>query len=107
MRLMIAGALLLSGCTTMTELRSLEPRATYSSTRSLPALEQCIAEGLSWAARPTIVRGEKDTSITFGASVVAVMVTLRPTEAGTEVKVMQAGMGYGKRVRRSVERCLR
>lgn len=98
---------LLAGCsTTGAELAQHEPRATYESSKQIPALEQCLGNALSWTGSPSVLRGDTETSITFnvqGQSLVRT--TLRPTAAGTTVVVHQL-VSYSDRVKRGVEGCL-
>jgi hypothetical protein len=101
-RLALGAALFLAGCTTTTirEMREDTPRATYESSRSVPALEQCLAGNLSWLAQPSIVHGEATSELSFGSAFggTGLLVTLRPLSAGARVEVRE-GITYGTRVR--------
>lgn len=100
-------AMLLSACTTIRELRENHaPRATYKSTKSSAALEQCLAERLSWAGTPSIIRGELNTQIAImdrGSAVI--MATIIPGSSGQTVEARQL-ITYGARVRRNFESCI-
>lgn len=99
--------LALTGCVhTLDEIRAAEPRASYQSARSVPALEQCLAGKLSWASLPSIVHGETSSEMTFGAPGDAdLLITLRPLSSGTGVEVRERHQ-YLSKVRRDVEACL-
>jgi len=98
----------LAGCsTTIGEMRTDEPRAAYTSARSSPALEQCLAGNLSWIAQPSIIHGGASTELAFGSGGgrMALLVTLRPIASGTSVEVREL-LTYGARVRHNVEACV-
>ncbi len=97
----------MSGCnTTIREIRDHPPRATYLSAKSMPALEQCLADTLSWIGSPSIIRGDTVTSIALGSGgSTAVLVTLHPVKQGTEVQVRQI-LTYGTRVKNNVQGCV-
>lgn len=100
--------LLLSGCTTtIGEMRANhQPRATYQSAKSSDELGQCIAERLSWAGTPSVIRGEDSTQIAIMATGGAtIMVTLVPAATGQTVEVRQL-LTYSPRVRKNVESCV-
>ena len=105
MRKMIAAALLLSGCTTVGEMRAHEPKATHLSARSMPALEQCIGERLSWISPPSVLRGETETSIAFGyRGTTDALVLLRPEGSAVRVEV-RTMLPYKGSLRRGIETC--
>jgi hypothetical protein len=102
----IAAALLMTACTTMTEMQTASPRATYRSPKSSAALEECIAGRLSWLVMPSVVRGPNRTTIAFGSSGSTVLtVTLSSVDKETLVEVRQK-LTYGVRVKNNVEGCL-
>lgn len=106
--ILAAVGLMTAGCgTTIREMRDHEPRALYVSNRSMPALEQCLAERLSWIAMPSIIRGEKYTNVAFGSpGQMAVLVTLHPEgPARTRIEVRQKLL-YGHRVAGNVTMCV-
>lgn len=105
--ILILAAFAVIGCgTTIRELRDHPPRAVYSSARSVPALEQCLAERLSWIDNPSVIRGETYTQVVFGSGgKTALSVTLMPAAARTTVEVRQVYV-YGARVRGNVEMCV-
>jgi len=107
MRVLLIGLLALTGCnTTIREMRDHPPRAIYVSKKSMPALEECLADSLSWIASPSIIRGEATTSIALGSGgSTALLVTLRPLPTGVEVAVRQL-LVYGTRVRNNVQGCI-
>jgi hypothetical protein len=106
MRKLLPVVLLLSGCTTISEMRDHSPRASYFSEQSPAALEHCLAGRLSWIAAPSIIRGEGETEIAFyGSGGANVLVSLRPESNGTRVQVRQL-LAYGARVRGNVEMCV-
>ena len=101
-----AAAFLLCGCTTVKEMREHAPNATYHSARSALALEHCLAGNLSWAAQPSIIRGEGTTELAYGqGDATAILITLIPETAGTRVEAREK-LAYGVRVRHNVEACV-
>lgn len=90
----------------MAEMKTAAPRATYHSPKSSAALEECIAERLSWLVMPSIVHGPDRTTIAFGSSGSTMLtVTLQPVGTETQIEVRQK-LTYGARVRKNVEGCV-
>jgi hypothetical protein len=106
-RILILALLLTVGCsTTIREMRDHTPRATYYSSRPVAELQHCLAGNLSWIAAPSIIPGDGSTELSFGGGgTTAVLVTLRPTKAGSTVEVRE-GLAYGARVRNNIEACV-
>lgn len=105
MRKIIAAALLVSGCTTVAEMGAHEPKATLISSRSMPFLEQCIGERLSWISPPAVLRGETETSISFGyRGTTDALVLLKPEGQSVRVEI-RTMLPYKGSLRSSIETC--
>jgi hypothetical protein len=65
MRLVVLSLLALAGCTTASDLRSRTPAATFSTSKPVPDVAQCLAESISSIGGPSIFQGSKETTITF------------------------------------------
>lgn len=108
LHLLIAAGVTLGGCsTTIGEMRTDTPRASYVSARSEPALESCVAGSIRGAGQPAIVHGERATEIAYDAGVGSpfLVITLRPAGGHTVVEVREK-LGYVGRFRRAVEACV-
>lgn len=93
----------LAGCTTTEEIRQHQPRASYSSTKSVGALVECLTNEVH-RGQPSVIPGEAATYITWGTAIaVGLHITLRPATAGTNVEVREL-VSYTERG--AVERCV-
>lgn len=103
----LAVAVSLAGCTTIDEMRSHEPKGSYLSSRSAPALEECLATRLSYIDPPSVIRGERETTVSFGFGLTTdAAITLRPEGSATRVEVRTV-LPYKGRFRSTVENCVR
>lgn len=107
MKKIILVAVMIGGCTNTTgEMRASPPYATYVSQKSVAALEQCLADPLSWSGTPTIIRGEAVTSIAvIDRGNTNLLVTLSPGPNGVTVEVRQQ-FRYLDRTRKAIILCL-
>ena len=96
----------LAGCTTtLSEIRDHQPRATYQSSKSPAALEQCLADALSWMGAPSIIRGETETTLAYTITS-HTHFTLSLTAGASTTVAVRGIHGYNGRQRRGVEGCI-
>ena len=94
----------LAGCATTAQMQAKAPDATFTSSKSIPALEECLAMSLSWLGNPSIIRGPERTVLAYGNPNPALTLAIVGSEpASVEVR---ASLTVGGRVRRNVEACL-
>jgi hypothetical protein len=103
MRLLFVFALL-GGCTSISDMRERDPRATYSSARAPLDLARCFGSEIRGHGPAQIWPAENETTVSFrpeGNTVL--LISIKPNGAGSAVTVWQA-LGY--MARDAVERCV-
>ena len=103
MRAFVCVCFALAACaTTPASIRTSEPKAVYSTSKPEPALEQCLAESLSFLGGPAIVKGEASTSLQFGTGgITSLIVDLSPSSV-----TVRSGYPYAANLRSKVQACL-
>lgn len=102
MRILLIVFTLGACATTPAGLRGNEPRATYSSAKGLPALEQCLGESLSFLGGPSVIHGEQAATLSFGdGGITSLMIDIAPPAV-----TVRTSYPYQASLRRRVEGCL-
>lgn len=94
---------LLTGCVTTAGMQERQPADTFSSSRTLPEIEECLALRLSWLGNPSTIRGEHRIIMAYGNPNPAVTLTIR--EENTARIVELRAIATGARLRRNVQEC--